>query len=237
VVVLDDLTELLAHQRLQAWKEAVERVIHEIKNPLTPVGLAAQTLRNAHAEDRARFEQLFPSAIEMILGAVRDLKELISEFTRFSRLPEAQLAPEEINGLVREALGAYEQARVGEVAVRLQLAPGLPLVEADREQLRRVLLNVVNNGLEAMEGRAGELLVSTESRGGQVVISVSDDGPGVDDAERIFEPHYTTKVKGTGLGLAIARQIVAEHGGEIEAERRPAGGTVVAIRLPAAVAG
>jgi two-component system nitrogen regulation sensor histidine kinase NtrY len=172
----------------------------------------------------------------MILESVRDLKELISEFTRFSRLPEAQLAPEEVNGLVREALAAYEQARVGNVAVRLELSPGLPRIEADREQLKRVLLNVVNNGLEAMEGQKGELVVATESRDGEVWISVSDEGPGVEDAERIFEPHYTTKVKGTGLGLAIARQIVAEHGGEIEAVRRPTGGTRVAIRLPVAVA-
>jgi two-component system nitrogen regulation sensor histidine kinase NtrY len=236
VVVLDDLTEILAHQRLQAWKEAVERVIHEIKNPLTPVGLAAQTLRTAHADDRERFEQIFPSAIQMILGAVRDLKDLISEFTRFSRLPEAHLEPEQVNDMVREALAPYEQAQAGDVAVRLQLAPELPLVEADREQLKRVLLNVVNNGLEAMEGRAGELVVATRSQPGAVVISVADQGPGVEDAERIFEPHYTTKVKGTGLGLAIARQIVAEHGGEIDAERRAGGGTVVAIRLPVAVA-
>ena len=109
VVVFEDLTQILATQRLEAWKEAVERVIHEIKNPLTPVGLAAQTLKTAHAQDRARFDELFPSAIDMMLSAVRDLKELITEFSRFSRLPAGPLERCEVNELVADALALYAQ--------------------------------------------------------------------------------------------------------------------------------
>ncbi len=238
VVVFDDLTQILASQRLETWKQAVERVLHEIKNPLTPVGLAAQTLRAAYSGDRAKFDEIFPSATEMILGAVRDLKELISEFTLFSRLPKVQLRPQDLNRLVRDALSFYEHAPVDGVEMRCELAEGLPPIDADPDQLKRVLLNVINNAIEAMEGRSGELMVTTKGPdpSGLVTVSVRDQGPGVEDVDRIFEPHYTTKAKGTGLGLAIARQIVEDHGGEIHAEGVLDAGTTVSIVLPSAAA-
>ena len=232
VVVCEDLTQILATQRLEAWKEAVERVIHEIKNPLTPVGLAAETLKSAHARDRERFDLLFPSAIEMVLSSVRSLKELISDFGRFSRLPEMRLARCRPNELVQAALEPYVHGGIEGLTVRLDLAPGLPEIEADPDHLKRVLLNVVNNALEAMEGREGELRVATAAEPGAVLITVADQGPGVEDVERIFEPHYTTKAKGTGLGLAIARQIVEEHHGRITVESVVGRGTTVTIRLP-----
>jgi PAS domain S-box-containing protein len=234
VVVCEDLTQILASQRLEAWKEAVERVIHEIKNPLTPVGLAADTLKTAWARDRARFGELFPPAIDMIQGAVRDLKTLIGDFSRFSRVPKMRPERQDANGLVVEVLSPYSQGPPPGIQVRKELAPDVPEVEADADQLKRVLFNVVNNALEAMGETGGELRVRTRAEEGGVVILVEDDGPGVDDVERIFEPHYTTKVKGTGLGLAIARQIVEEHGGRILAESRPGRGTCVQIHLPAA---
>ena len=234
VVVCDDLTHILATQRLEAWKEAVERVIHEIKNPLTPVSLAAQTLKTAHAGDPARFEALFPSAIDMILSSVQALKDLISEFARFSRLPPVKPVRFDPNTLVRDALAPYERGGLGGIAFRMELAPSLPEIEADADQLKRVLLNVVNNALEAMEGRTGEIVARTEARDSLVVISVRDEGPGIEDVERIFEPHYTTKVKGTGLGLAIARQIVEEHGGRIAASSEFGRGASVTIEIPAA---
>jgi nitrogen fixation/metabolism regulation signal transduction histidine kinase len=234
VVVFDDLTDLLATQRLGAWKEAVERVIHEIKNPLTPVGLAAETLKSAHARDKGRFEEIFPSAIDMVLSSVRDLKELIAQFSRFSRLPEVHLERCRPNDIVRAALAPYSQGGPDGVRVRLHLADPLPEVMADSDELKRVLLNVVNNALEAMEGGAGELVVTTASEGSDVTIVVRDEGPGLEDVDRIFEPYYTTKPKGTGLGLAIARQIVDEHRGRITAESSVGQGTTVRIRLPAA---
>jgi PAS domain S-box-containing protein len=237
VVVVEDLTEILATQRLTAWKEAVERVIHEIKNPLTPVGLAAETLKTAWARDPARFADLFPSAIDMILGAVRDLRDLIGEFSSFSRLPAMQPERLDPNALVLEALSPYSQAPPGRVEVRVELAQDVPEIEVDAVQLKRVLLNVINNALEAMAEKGGELRLRSAREDGGVVIRVDDDGPGVEDVERIFEPHYTTKVKGLGLGLAIARQIVEEHGGTIRAESAPGRGTSVRIHLPAAAPG
>ena len=234
VVVIEDLTQVLATQRLEAWKEAVERVIHEIKNPLTPVGLAADTLKSAWSRDQARFADLFPPAIDMIQGAVRDLKELIGEFSRFSRLPPMRAERLDPNALVLEALAPYRQAPGDTVKVRVDLAPDAPEVEADADQVKRVLLNVINNALEAMAEAGGELRLRTTAERDGVSIRVEDDGPGVEDVERIFEPHYTTKVKGTGLGLAIARQIVSEHRGTIAAESTPGRGTSVRIYLPAA---
>lgn len=233
VLVLDDLTELLASQRLAAWKQAVEKVIHEIKNPLTPVGLAAQTLQNAYARDRTRFDQIFPAAIDMVLNSVRDLKALIAEFTQFSRLPKAVLRRLDLAALLAETLAPYATSEAPETRLRLVPAPHLPAVEGDADQLRRVLLNVVHNALEAMSGRTGEVLVSAAPRAGLVELRVRDQGSGVEDVERLFEPYYTTKVKGTGLGLLIARQIVEEHGGTIRVTSEPGVGTEVTIALPA----
>jgi two-component system, NtrC family, nitrogen regulation sensor histidine kinase NtrY len=232
--VVEDLTQILATQRLEAWKEAVERVIHEIKNPLTPVGLAAETLKTAWSRDKSRFAEVFPPAIDMILDSVRDLKGLIGEFSRFSRLPEMRTDRVDPNALVLDVLAPYKDAPPEGLSVRVELAPGVPEVEADADQVKRVLLNVINNALEAMAEKGGELRLRTLVGDGGVEIRVEDDGPGVDDVERIFEPHYTTKVKGTGLGLAIARQIVEEHGGRIAAESLPGRGTCVKIHLPAA---
>ena len=210
----------------------MERVIHEIKNPLTPVGLAAETLKTAWGRDPARFAGLFPSAIDMILGAVRDLKDLIGEFSHFSRLPAMQPGRLDPNALVLDALSPYREAPIERVKVRVDLAPDVPEVEVDATQLKRVLLNVINNAVEAMAERGGELRLRTAREEGGVAIRVDDDGPGVEDVERIFEPHYTTKVKGLGLGLAIARQIVEEHGGTIRAQSVPGKGTSVRIHLP-----
>jgi len=232
VVVFNDVTKILASQRLEAWKEAVERVIHEIKNPLTPVGLAAQALRTAHAEDKKRFEEMFPSAIEIIISSVKSLKDLISEFTKFSRLPKGEFRKENLNALVSAILAPYEQSAIEGVAIRRLVSSDVVNVELDRAQLTRALLNVINNAVEAMEGRGGVLTVGTKRGQGQVTIWVTDEGVGMEDVERVFEPYYTTKVKGTGLGLAIARQIVEEHAGEISIHSQADVGTTVEILLP-----
>jgi signal transduction histidine kinase len=198
------------------------------------VALAAETLKTAWTSDQARFASVFPSAIDMILGAVRSLKELIGEFSRFSRLPPMRPERLDPNALVLEALAPYTKTPPARVQVRIELAQDAPEVEADADQIKRVLLNVINNALEAMAEAGGALRLLTLAEPGGVVIRVEDDGPGVEDVERIFEPHYTTKVKGTGLGLAIARQIVEEHGGTIRAESRPGHGTSVHVHLPRA---
>jgi len=232
VLVLDDLTEMIASQRLSAWKEAVERVIHEVKNPLTPIALTTEMLRRAFVEDRARFDTMFPSASLRIVSSVQALKTLISEFTQFYRMPRVLLRPQDVNALVTEVVAPYAQAGTAEVRVRCTLAEGLPPAQADSEQLKRVLLNVISNGIEAMAGRPGELTVSTALEAGELVIGVRDQGAGVEDVERLFELYYTTKAKGTGLGLVISRQIVEQHGGTLRITSELGVGTDVRIRLP-----
>jgi PAS domain S-box-containing protein len=233
VVVVDDLTEILSSQRLSSWKEAVERVIHEIKNPLTPIGLSAQALQTAFAGDRAHFDRMFPEAAGMILRSVQQLKDLIGEFTRFYRLPKVVLRPQPLNPIVSEALAVYAGAEPNGIRIASHLAEGLPPVEADLEPLKRVLLNVMNNGFEAMEGRGGVLEVKTglSDVPGFAAVTVSDQGVGIEDVERIYDPYYTTKPKGTGLGLLISRQIVEEHGGEIRIRSEVGVGTTVEILL------
>lgn len=233
VIVIDDLTDILASQRLEAWKQAVEKVIHEIKNPLTPIAISAQALQRAYESDRQHFEEILPQATAMIIRSVQQLKELISEFTRFYRLPKVVLRPHDLNRMVEDALSVYRQSPAEGIAIRTDLAPGLPLVEADPEPLKRVLANLINNGLEAMEGRGGELLVGTRPAEdeGYLVVFLRDEGVGVDDVDKIFEPYYTTKPKGTGLGLLISRQIVEEHGGEIRVQSELGKGTLVEVLL------
>ncbi len=234
VVVFDDLTQLISSQRLEAWKEAVEKVIHEIKNPLTPISLAAQKIRSSYYDDKENFEEIFLWGSKTILDSVISLKDLITEFSRFYRLPKVVLRTQEVNRLVEDTLSLYDQRDAPNVVVERNLAGDLPSIEADAEQLKRVLLNIVKNGIESHEGNDGRVLVSTQGLDdrGMIKISIRDEGAGIEDVEKIFEPYYTTKVKGTGLGLIISRQIVEEHGGEIEVRSEVGSGTEVDILLP-----
>lgn len=235
VVVFEDVTKLISSQRLEAWKEAVEKVIHEIKNPLTPISLAAQRIRSAYSEDRENFEEIFLWGSKTILDSVTSLKDLITEFSRFYRLPKVVLRPHSVNDLVAETLSVYDVREAGKVTVVRDLAADLPEIEVDPEQLKRVLLNVVKNAIESSDGGEGQVSVTTSRSPGQagwVRISIRDDGAGIEDVEKIFEPYYTTKVKGTGLGLIISRQIVEEHGGEIRVRSELGRGTEVDILLP-----
>jgi len=234
VVVFDDVTKLIASQRLEAWKQATEKVIHEIKNPLTPIILAAQRLRSAHADGSENFDEIFQWGSKTILDSVTSLKDLITEFSRFYRMPRVVLRPQRLNDLVEEVLSLYAAPRESGVVIEKRLAEGLPEVEVDGDQLKRVLLNLLKNGVESLPEGKGTISVSTEKleERGMLGISLRDDGTGIEDVEKIFEPYYTTKVKGTGLGLIISRQIIEEHGGEIEVRSEVGKGTEVRILLP-----
>ena len=141
----------------------------------------------------------------------------------------------DVNALVADALSLYQQSGLDGITIEQELGRGLPAVEVDAEQIRRVLLNVIGNGIDAMEGRRGRLTVRTAAGpDGYVSISVSDEGAGIEDVERIFEPYFTTKAKGTGLGLIISRQIVEDHRGRIRVTSKAGVGTTVEIQLPVA---
>jgi nitrogen fixation/metabolism regulation signal transduction histidine kinase len=242
VVVIDDLTELLRAQKAAAWQSVAQRIAHEIKNPLTPIQLSAQRLtrhleRTGGAVD-AELSGLVGECVGLIEREAGTLKSLVDEFSQFARFPAAKPAAVDLNPLVAGALEVFA-GRLDGVTVRSEYGADLPRVKADAELLRRVLVNLVDNAAEAMEGSpVRELQIATRaSAGGEMVeIVVADSGHGIssEDKEKLFLPHFSTRGRGTGLGLAITHRIVTEHGGAIRVEDNHPVGARFVIRLPVA---
>jgi nitrogen fixation/metabolism regulation signal transduction histidine kinase len=240
VLVFDDITHMLKAQRDAAWGEVARRLAHEIKNPLTPIQLAAERLRRRLAGKLGREDaELLDRSTHTIVQQVETLKGMVNAFSEYARAPELKLAAVDLNELVNEAVDLYRAET--RVAIEVQADPALPAVRADRGRLRQVLNNLITNALEALEGtEGGRILVSTQyaagPQGGSAVIMVADNGHGFDKQmlARVFEPYVTGKPRGTGLGLAIVKKIAEEHGGSIEAENRPEGGAYVRVVLPLA---
>jgi len=237
VLVLDDLTQMMKGQRMAAWREVARRIAHEIKNPLTPIQLSAQRLRKRFLE---RFRNdpegvVFDECTAMISKSVDELKVLVNEFSNFARMPAVQPTPNDLNSLVRETLTLYQEAH-REVSFNFTPDELLPAIRLDRDQIKRVLINLLENALAAMEGR-GAITITTlyDAELKMVSCSIADNGPGI-PAElktRIFEPYVSTKKHGTGLGLAIVASIIADHNGFIRVrDNRPSGSCFV-IELPA----
>jgi PAS domain S-box-containing protein len=242
VLVIDDLTELLRAQKAAAWQEVAQRVAHEIKNPLTPIQLSVERLlrylnRGGSPSDPPELTQLVGECTALIAREVGTLKTLVSEFSQFARFPVARLAPAEPNSIVRRALDVF-QGRLDDVTIHTDFAPGLPLIKADDELLRRVIVNLIDNAAEAMEGSSARHLNLTtrfRTEHDAVEITIADTGHGIspEDKEKLFLPFFSTKARGTGLGLAIAGRIVAEHHGLMRAEDNSPVGTRFVIELPA----
>ncbi len=223
-----------AAERIAAWREVARRLAHEIKNPLTPIAMSVETLRDALEQRRPDFDEIFREGTAAIQEEVRRLKRIVDEFSRFARLPRPEPAPVPASDLVAALLALYPAPPPG-VRIERDVAPDLPAVSVDRDQILQVLQNLVVNAVEAMPD-GGSLRVAARREGPEVLVSVSDTGPGIrpEDLPSIFEPYFTTKEGGTGLGLAIAERIVREHGGRIEAASRPGEGATFTVRLPAA---
>ncbi|HYF60529.1 MAG TPA: ATP-binding protein [Burkholderiaceae bacterium] len=228
LVVFDDVSEVVSAQRAVAWSEVARRLAHEIKNPLTPIQLAAERLQLKLADKLPPADaEMLARSSQTIVSQVGALKLMVDEFRDYARLPAAKLEPLDLGALVHEVMALYApQEAAGHLHV--ELAPGLPPILGDASQLRQVIHNLVKNALEATERQPVRRIdVSTEAvrRVGAttaVRLTVRDDGPGFPPGSlaRVFEPYVTTKPKGTGLGLAIVRKIVDEHGGRIEAVNR-----------------
>jgi nitrogen fixation/metabolism regulation signal transduction histidine kinase len=220
LLVFDDITEVVSAQRTAAWSEVARRLAHEIKNPLTPIQLSAERLQHKlddklEGADRSLLER----SVATIVAQVQAMKQLVNEFRDYARLPAARLQPLELNTLVSEVLALYGQAQE-QGRVVLQLADGLPPILGDPTQLRQVVLNLVQNALDAVADRAdGRVRVGTAAARGDdgtlraVRLTVADNGPGFGAKvlARAFEPYVTTKSKGTGLGLAVVKKIADEH--------------------------
>lgn len=225
---------LAATERIAARREIARRVAHEIKNPLAPIRAAVETLRRLRARQDPAFDEYFDEATRTVLDEVARISNIVSEFTRFARLPPPNPAPMDLVDAVRKVVAFYSNSRP---QIELFAEP-LPLVTADRDQLVQVMTNLVQNAIDACEGVAEpRVRVSVMPLPGErVELRVSDNGPGVtlEMRERLFEPYATSKEKGTGLGLAIVHRIVVEHGGEIQHRDAPGGGAEFEIVLPTA---
>lgn len=235
VVVMDDLTDVVKAQRVLAWKEVARRMAHEIKNPLTPIKLSAQRLRKRHSELLSAEGSVMEECTRTIIEQVDHLQEMVNEFQKFARMPEPKRSPEDLNQVVRDVVRLYGESHP-HVAVDVELDPELPMVPLDREQMRRVLINLLNNALAVLPAQGGKIQIRTAFNRGLRVIraEVADNGPGIPPAHkaRLFEPYFSTKEGGMGLGLTIVRSIVAEHGGYIRVLDNEPQGTRFVIELP-----
>jgi nitrogen fixation/metabolism regulation signal transduction histidine kinase len=228
LVVFDDVSEVVSAQRAVAWSEVARRLAHEIKNPLTPIQLAAERMQLKLADKLPPADaELLARSSRMIVNQVGALKLMVDEFSDYARLPAAMLLPVDLNELIHEVLALYAPLEASG-ALRTALDPELPTILGDASQLRRVILNLIKNAIEATDkqpSRLVEVVTETVRRAGAVAgarMVVRDDGPGFPPGSlaRVFEPYVTTKPRGTGLGLAIVRKIVEEHGARIEASNR-----------------
>ncbi len=237
VLAFDDLTELLKAQRLAAWREVAQRIAHEIKNPLTPIQLSAQRLRRRLSGERSPEEKrLLEEATATIIQEVDALKQLVDEFSRFARMPALTLRPTDLGRLLESVVGLYRESYPA-LSIKASFSPDLPPLEVDPDQIKRAVLNLVDNAVEAV-GQTGEVTVQTVwlPQASRARIIVTDDGPGiaVDDKEKLFVPYFSTKATGMGLGLPIVHQIVTDHGGTIWVEDNPPRGSRFVIELPGA---
>lgn len=225
---------LIRAERIAAWRDIARRIAHEIKNPLMPIQTSIETMRKARARQHPDFDEIFEESTLTILEEVERLKRIVTEFSRFARLPRPRPSELAMDELVQHVVGLHAG---GDVLVTMEVEDELPLVRADREQLTQVLVNLVQNASDAARARWGSsggrvhLVLSKADEG--VRIEVIDNGTGISEAERahIFEPYYTTKVNGTGLGLAIVHRIVSDHAGRIDVDESEGGGAVFEIVL------
>ncbi|TAK02848.1 PAS domain-containing protein [bacterium] len=233
MVFLENITQIQKVQRMEAWREVARRIAHEIKNPLTPIQLSAERLRKRYAKLLEGDGAILDKCTSTIIKQVEELKNLVNEFSQFARLPTAELAPNDLNEIVKEALFLFKEGHRG---INFQFQRGdIPPLELDRDQIKRALINLLDNAVAAVEEK-GEIKILTayDSSSGIVQLEVADDGCGLapEVRARIFAPYFSTKKDGTGLGLAIVSAIVADHRGDIRVRPNEPRGTRFIIKLP-----
>ena len=233
LVMVEDLTDLLEAQRLAAWREVARRVAHEIKNPLTPIQLAAQRLRKKWDERAADLGEVVLDATATIEREVKGLKSLVDEFSLYARMPTLSPARVDFGEIVRSVVALYgvHQGVVWDVRVD----GGLGAVSVDADQMRRALINLIDNAVAAVHGVGTIQIVARPWAGpGSLCVEVADGGPGIEAAQRekVFTPYFSTKPRGTGLGLAIVQRIVVEHQGSIRVDDNAGGGARFIIEIP-----
>jgi PAS domain S-box-containing protein len=236
VLVVEDTSELLRAQKATAWSEVARRVAHEIKNPLTPIALCADRIaRQLDRPASPEIHRILRECSATISREVESVKTLVDEFSQFTRFPAAHPAPSDLNEVVRNALAIFD-GRLHGITLSSQLAPSLPEVNIDRDQFKRVVVNLVDNAAEAMQDSlVRKLWISTRALGDDFVeLQIADTGCGIspEDKEKLFLPYFSTKGRGTGLGLAIVNRILADHAATIRVEDNVPSGARFIVEVP-----
>ena len=240
VLTFDDISAQLADQRRAAWADVARRIAHEIKNPLTPIQLAAERLQRKYGRQIAEDPNTFSDLTGTIIRQVGDLRRMVDEFSAFARMPRPVFGPEPVESIIRHALLLLQEVATPAVALSLDV-PLLPALVCDRHQVARALTNLLKNAAESVAARierdtaahglatAGVIAVRVSDGPERLTITVTDNGIGlpVEGRDRLTEPYVTTRARGTGLGLAIVKKIIEDHGGTLDLDDAPGGGAVV----------
>ncbi len=229
--------QLVRAERVAAWRELARRLAHELKNPLFPLQLTVENLVRAREQSPDQFDEVFRESSSTLLAEIANLKTIISRFSEFSRMPQPQLQPTQLNEVVQNVARLLQaQLRSLEhapIECSLELAEDLPPIAADAELLHRALSNLALNAMDAMP-QGGTLIFRTRPNGDRVTVEIADTGTGLtaEECDRVFTPYYTSKAHGTGLGLAIVQSVVSDHGGTVTVRSEPGHGTTFLIELP-----
>ncbi|MGA2525317.1 MAG: ATP-binding protein [Smithellaceae bacterium] len=235
VVVFEDLTQLQRAERAAAWREVARRMAHEIKNPLTPVQLSAQRLQRKYGDKLGEDGSVFKECTQTIIDQVEVLKNLVNEFSRYARMPVTTPALNDMNDVVADSVILFQDAHK-DIVFEFSKSEGLPKFEFDAEQINRVLINLLDNAVAAINKKEGriEIKISYDEQHRKATVAVADDGPGVPSSykRKVFDPYFSTKKSGTGLGLAIVSSIISDHHGQVSVSDNHPTGTVVSFQLP-----
>jgi two-component system nitrogen regulation sensor histidine kinase NtrY len=234
VIVFEDLSALIKGQKAAAWQEVAQRIAHEIKNPLTPIQLSAQRLRKKFFEKASDFNDIFDQSTMTIVNEVNSLKRMVDEFSNFARMPTPVMERQSLHAALQEVILLYTGAH-RDIEFVTKLDESLPFIMIDREQMKRVFVNLFDNAVQAMNGK-GCIWVTTrqEMKPRKIIIEVADEGVGIQpgDQENLFLPYFSKKKTGTGLGLAIVHRIISDHDGRIRAAHHVPKGAIFTIELP-----
>jgi len=234
VVVFDDLTEIEKAQRMAAWREVARRIAHEVKNPLTPIKLSAQRLQRKYSEKIQGDNGIFSECTQTIIDQVDQIRNLVNEFSSFARLPAINLEPCHLPDVVREAVALFREAHP-RVLFDIKKGSAIPEVNIDRQQMKRALLNLIDNAIVAMNGKGTITVVLNYDPVEKFLrMEVNDTGSGIspEDKARLFEPYFSTKKSGMGLGMSIVNAVIEDHDGTIQVENNTPRGTRFVVELP-----
>ena len=234
VLIFEDLSELIKAQKAAAWREVAQRIAHEIKNPLTPIQLSAQRLRKKFQDKAPDFDRICDESTQVIVNEVASLKQMLDEFSKFARMPAPQMSMCALDEVIKEVVTLYQGAH-RDIEFELELDPDLPPLNFDREQIKRVFVNLCDNGIHAMNQR-GRLSIHTryDTKRRRAIVGIADEGTGIapEDQDKLFVPYFSRKKTGTGLGLAIVRRIITDHDGQIQVGPNHPHGAVFTFELP-----